>query len=154
MKKTRQQKILEIIEEQSIGTQEELAAALRDHGYDVAQATVSRDIRALKLTKVMGTDGESRYTAMQNGSSENLEEAYIDVLRSGFVSMKPAANIIVIRTVPGMAMALAAALDSLSIREIVGCIAGDDTIMAATESPDAARSAMTRIDSMVRKQQG
>lgn len=151
MKKTRQQKILEIIEEQSIGTQEELAEALRKHGYDIAQATVSRDIRALKLTKVMGPSGESRYTAISGGSAENLEDTYIDVLRSGFVSMRPAANLIVIRTVPGMAMAVAAALDSMSFPEIVGCIAGDDTIMAATESAEAASSVMVRIEGMVKR---
>ena len=149
MKKTRQQKILEIIAEQSIGTQEELAQALKEEGYEVAQATVSRDIRALRLTKVAGPSGELRYTSIRDSQGDGMEDTYIDVLRSGFVSMRPAANLIVIRTFSGMAMAVAAALDNLSVPEILGCIAGDDTIMAATESAKAAEDAMRRIRSMI-----
>ncbi len=134
MKVDRHTKIVELIGQYEIGTQEELAERLREAGYKVTQATVSRDIRELKLTKAAGEDGRQRYMVMKNPQS--YSDKYIRIMRDGFASMDMAQNILVIKTVSGMAMAVAAALDALQFEEIVGCIAGDDTIMCAVRSVD------------------
>jgi len=135
MKVSRQAKILELIAENEIETQEEIARLLNENGYNVTQATVSRDLRELKLTKVAVERGRQKYIELQQPGSENLLiDKYVRILQNGFVSVDNAMNIIVIRTVAGMAMAVAAALDALHIDGIVGCIAGDDTIMCAVRT--------------------
>ena len=133
MKIGRHAKILELIQKNEIGTQEELSAKLEQEGYHVTQATVSRDIRELKLTKVALSNGRQKYVALSE-NKEDMTEKYVRVFRDGFVSMDMAQNILVIRTVPGMAMAVCAALDALKLDEIVGSIAGDDTIMCAVRT--------------------
>lgn len=132
MKNKRQKKILELIVHYEIGTQEELMEKLREAGFDVTQATVSRDIREMKLTKVE-THGKLHYVAFRE-TDDDMKEKYERVFRDGFVSMDNAVNILVIKTISGMAMAVAAALDSMDFKEIVGSIAGDDTIMCAVRS--------------------
>ena len=135
MKVSRQAKILELIAENEIETQEEIARLLNESGYNVTQATVSRDLRELKLTKVTIERGRQKYIELQQSGTENmLIDKYVRILQNGFVSVDNAMNIIVIRTVAGMAMAVAAALDALHIDGIVGCIAGDDTIMCAVRT--------------------
>ena len=133
MKSDRHKKILELIADNNIGTQEELADALNKAGYNVTQATVSRDIRALNLTKVTIDGVNQKYTTLSY-SSPVPNDKYIRVLKEGYLSMDMAQNILVIRTVPGMAMAVCAALDALKLDEIVGSIAGDDTIMCAVRT--------------------
>lgn len=144
MKLERHEKIIELIHEYEIETQEELAARLKESGYKVTQATVSRDIRELNLTKVVGKSGKSRYEVLHS-SKQNLSEKYSRVLRDAFVSMDMAQNILVVKTVPGMAMGVAAALDELQWKEILGCIAGDDTIMCAVKSVDQTLLVMERL---------
>lgn len=148
MKKERQAKIIELIHKQKIETQEELAAWLKKSGFHVTQATVSRDIRELNLTKVTMVDGSQRYAVLDN-QNVDMNEKYIRILSEGFVSMDMAQNILVIKTVSGMAMAVAAALDSLRWNEIVGCIAGDDTIMCAIRSVEDTKTLMRRIRKMI-----
>lgn len=133
MKKQRQGTILDIIRKVDVDTQEELAEMLRERGFKVTQATVSRDIRELELSKVATPDGRQKYVQMPQ-NSPLMEDRYIRVLRDGFVGMDVAQNLLVIRTASGMAMAVAATLDSLSLPEVVGCIAGDDTIFVAARS--------------------
>lgn len=135
MKVKRHAKIVEIISNHRVETQEELADLLNEEGFKVTQATVSRDIRDLKLTKVPTEDGRQRYAVIQGGQSE-MSSKYIRILQDGFVSMDMAQNILVVKTVAGMAMAVAAAMDAVRFPEIVGCIAGDDTIMCAVRSVD------------------
>ena len=135
MKTKRQTKMLELIKKHDIETQEELSDYLQKEGYQVTQATVSRDIRELKLTKVAVDGGHQKYVVLHKADS-GLNDKYIRILRDGFVSMDMAQNILVIKTVSGMAMAVAAALDALHFHEIVGCIAGDDVIMCANRSMD------------------
>ena len=134
MKLERHSKIVELIGKYEIETQEELADYLKEAGFRVTQATVSRDIRELKLTKVPGENNKQRYVVMQN--QESFSDKYIRILKDGYLSMDMAQNILVIKTVSGMAMAVAAALDAIHFYEIVGCIAGDDTIMCAVRSVD------------------
>lgn len=144
MKIERHAKIIELIHEHEIETQEELAARLNESGYSVTQATISRDIRELNLTKVTGKSGRSHYEIIHH-SRQNLSEKYSRVLRDAFLSMDMAQNILVIKTVPGMAMGVAAALDELNWKEIVGCIAGDDTIMCAVKTVDDTLLIMERL---------
>lgn len=148
MKTERHAKILELIRRYEIGTQEELSARLEQDGYHVTQATVSRDIRELKLTKVSLNNGRQKYvTLMEN--KEDMREKYVRVFRDGFVSMDMAQNILVIRTVSGMAMAVAAALDDMDCHEIVGSIAGDDTIMCAVRTVEDTAALMGRLRRIV-----
>ena len=148
MKPKRQAKMLELIKKHEIETQEELSDYLQKEGYQVTQATVSRDIRELKLTKVAMSNGKQKYVALTD-SNEDLSEKYTRVFHDGFVSMDMAQNILVIKTVSGMAMAVAAALDAMHLHEIVGCIAGDDTIMCAVRSVEDTVSVMGRLRRLV-----
>ncbi len=144
MKNARHEQILQLIEIYDIETQEELAEKLNEKGFTVTQATVSRDIRQLQLRKITESDGKSHY-ALGGGYHVDLSRKYKRVLKDAFVSADHAGNIIVIHTVSGMAMAAAAALDSLDWREILGCIAGDDTIMVVIREPDEATDIIKRI---------
>lgn len=144
MKKSRHQKIKELVEEFEIETQEELADRLKEAGYAVTQATVSRDIRELKLSKVPMGGGRQKYTVLVN-SDHYLSEKYIRVLKDGFVSMDMAQNILVVKTVSGMAMAVAAAIDAMKLKEIVGSIAGDDTIMMAVRTVEDTQIVMEKV---------
>lgn len=148
MKVRRQSKIIELINKYNIETQEELADLLTEAGFNVTQATISRDIRELKLTKVAVDNGKQKYIVLQNQEAK-LSEKYVRVLRDGFISMDMAQNLLVIKTVSGMAMAVAAAIDALHINGIVGCIAGDDTIMCAIRSTDETHVVMQKINKLV-----
>lgn len=150
MKLKRHAKILEIIRKYNIETQEELSDRLEQEGFAVTQATVSRDIRELKLTKVAGENGKQKYVALSENHM-NMSEKYIRVFRDGFASMDMAQNILVIKTVSGMAMAVAAALDAMECHEIVGSIAGDDTIMCAVRSVEDTENLMKRLRKIVDK---
>ncbi len=149
MKSDRHNKILEIISEKNIDTQEELVNALNDAGYNVTQATVSRDIRELKLTKI-SENGVQKYVVHQV-REKDLDEKYNRVLKDGYVSMDMAQNILVIKTVSGMAMAVAAALDAMNWDEIVGTIAGDDTIMCAIRTVEDTKMLMDKIYKVINK---
>ncbi len=148
MKVNRHAKIIELINKYHIETQEELADYLNQEGFKVTQATVSRDIRDLKLTKVPAENGKQRYALHQNSES-GMSEKYIRVLKDGYVSMAMAQNILVIKTVSGMAMAVAAAVDAMKWSEVVGSIAGDDTIMCAIRSVDDTVKVMDKIRRIV-----
>lgn len=144
MKKSRHQKIKELVEQYEIETQEELADRLREAGYNVTQATVSRDIRELKLSKLPMGDGRQKYAVLLH-NDHYLSDKYIRVLKDGFVSMDMAQNILVVKTVSGMAMAVAAAIDAMKLKEIVGSIAGDDTIMMAVRTVEDTEIVMGKI---------
>ena len=124
MKTVRQQRILELIQMHDIEKQEELVQMLCEDGFDVTQATVSRDISQLRLKKVSGKNGKLVYKAAES-KHQQAEPKYLRILKESYVSMDMAMNILVIKTVSGMAMAAAAALDACHFSEIVGCIADD-----------------------------
>ena len=132
VKKKRLDKILELIKNNEIETQGELAEMLRKSGFNVTQATVSRDIREMGLVKTAATGGRQKYEAASPVNEE--QNRFIRVLRDSVQKIDQAQNLMVIRTGSGMAMAAAAALDHLDLPEVVGCIAGDDTIMAAVRT--------------------
>ena len=137
MKVKRQSKILELIRENDIETQEMLADLLNKAGFNVTQATVSRDIRELKLTKATMQSGKQKYVATAKERSF-VTERLNRVFRDGIVSIDYAQNIVVIKTLIGMAMAVAAALDSMENSEIMGTIAGDDTIFCVVKNESRA----------------
>ena len=148
MKSKRHVKILELIQKNDIETQEELLDYLNGEGYRVTQATVSRDIRELKLTKVTVRNGRQKYAVLAENTNDMMEK-YTRIFQNGFVSMDMAQNILVVKTVPGMAMAVAAALDSMDCHEIVGSIAGDDTIMCAVRTVEDTVTLMERLRKIV-----
>ena len=148
MKVSRHAKIIELIAQHDIETQEELAEYLNREGFKVTQATVSRDIRDLRLTKVAVDGSRQKYVVLAPEKDE-MNEKYIRVLRDGYISMDMAQNILVIKTVAGMASAVCAALDAMKWNEIVGSIAGDDTIMCAIRSVDDTVKVMDKISKII-----
>jgi len=150
MKRKRHEKIIELIHQNEIETQEELAEHLNASGFKVTQATVSRDIRDLKLTKTSLDGGRQRYVQLKHEEANN--ERFIRVLQDGYLFAERAQNFLVIKTVSGMAMAVAAAIDALKWKEVVGCIAGDDTIMCALRNVEDAAIIMDKILKIVGKE--
>lgn len=151
MKGKRQAAIIEIIEKYDIETQDELAERLQEAGFSTTQATISRDIREMKLTKLALGNGRQKYIVLKQNDLSN-QDKYRRVLMDGILSMEIAQNIIVVKTVSGMAMAVAAALDGLELEGIVGCIAGDDTIMCVVKTNDTSREVVGAIEKIIGKQ--
>lgn len=144
MKKVRHSNIIDIIQKYDVDTQEELAAYLKEAGFNVTQATISRDIRELNLSKIPTGKGGQKYVAIRHADA-GLSDKYIRVLKDGFLAMDMAQNILVIRTVSGMAMAVAAAVDAMRFNEVVGSIAGDDTIMVAVRTVEETKMLMDKL---------
>ena len=148
MKKQRLIKIKELISKYDIDTQEELCEKLNEAGFAVTQATVSRDIRELRLTKIQSPNGGFKYALLVE-SEHYLSDKYLRVLKDGYISMDTAQNLLVVKTVSGMAMAVAAAIDSMKFSRTVGSIAGDDTIMIAFKSEKDADEVCEKIKSVI-----
>ncbi len=148
MKKNRQEKLLELISENEIDTQDELIELLRDNGYDVTQATVSRDIRELKIAKMTTGKGTYRYVlpkqAMQTGTGMNFSTTLIESV----VSVDHACNIVVLKTYAGLAGAVAVGIDGMNMPQVLGCVAGDDTIMIVSRNEVCATEIADHILSM------
>lgn len=145
MKSARQSKIIELIEQYDIMTQEELSELLTQAGFRNTQATISRDIRELKLTKITTDSGKPKY-ALQQPQDIDICKKYRQVLAAGILTMESSENLIVIKTVSGVAMAVAAALDNLDINGLMGCIAGDDTIIAVARSKEMSANVIANIE--------
>lgn len=142
--------ILKIIKEKDIETQEELAAELRSNGMDVTQATVSRDIKELRLVKVMEKNGAYKYAAMEQQDSD-MSDRLFRVFSESVINMEHANNLIVIRTIVAGAQAAASAIDSMNWSEIIGCIAGDDTILVIVRDNAMVGDVLKRFSNMMRK---
>ena len=150
MKRNRQEKMLELISRYEIDTQDELIARLRECGFDVTQATISRDIRELKIAKMMTGKGTYRYVLPKqsaSGSTPKFSTALIDSI----VSVESACNIVVIKTYPGLANAVAVGIDNMNFSQILGCVAGDDTIMIATRDYDSAETISRRMHELLKQ---
>ena len=137
MKSRRHAKILDIIAEYPIETQDELLTRLKDEGYKATQATISRDIKDLRLVKTLGSDGRYRYVSAAKNSTD-IRSNFSSLFASSVNSIDFAQNIVVIKTLSGMAQAVCAALDSNDYKAVVGTIAGDDTIFIACRSSQLA----------------
>ena len=150
MKTKRHAKILEIIRNTIIEKQEDLSKELNKAGYKVTQATISRDIRELNLSKVPVAGGKQKY-AVLDSMVNNMSEKFARVFKEGFVSVDRANNMVVIKTLSGMAMAVGAAIDEMQFENVLGTIAGDDTIFAVLREPDDALKFMDQIVVMAEK---
>ncbi len=139
MKKNRQEKMLDLISKYEIDTQDELIARLRENGYDVTQATISRDIKELKISKMTTGKGTYRYVLpkqMERSAGMKFNAALVDSI----VKVDSACNIVVIHTYPGLANAVAVGIDSMNLQQLLGCVAGDDTIMIAARDEECAKA--------------
>ena len=133
MKSSRQEEIIKIISSYNVETQDELIARLREKGFNATQATISRDIRELRLIKVAVGSNSSKYALPQH-DIQNYSSKYQYIIKETVIKIDTAENLIILKTLPGMAQAAAAAVDGLGLNEIVGSIAGDDTIFIAMKS--------------------
>ncbi len=149
MKKDRHSKILELIEKYEIETQDELIDHLSKIGYNVTQATASRDIRDLKLTKILTQRGTYRYV-LPSRHDKHIDFKFNPAFVESIIKVSVAQNIIVLKTYSGMAQPVAIGIDKLSISEILGCVAGDDTIIVVMEDYDSARDIAERIKELIK----
>jgi transcriptional regulator of arginine metabolism len=148
MKYKRQSTILDIVENNCITTQEELTRLLNETGFDITQATVSRDIKELRLIKVMDKEGRCRYSVNKK-NEQFLSEKLLNIFREAFSSADHANNLVVIKTMPGMAQAAAFVIDSIESYDIIGSIAGDDTVMVVCRTNEDAKELVDRFEKMV-----
>lgn len=148
VKSKRHVKILEIIREKNIDTQEELAEALKDSGFDVTQATVSRDIKNLKLIKVQGNDGKYRYEAPK-ATEDNISKKLVTVLENLTISVENIDKMVIVKTVAAGASPVAEAIDSLGVSEIAGTIAGENTIFIMVRTIEAAEELVVHIRKLI-----
>lgn len=144
MKTKRQSKILEIIQNQKIETQEDLMRALQDRGFPVTQATVSRDIKELRLIKVQDGEGVYRYSVVRQ-ESKPISTKFSTIFHDSVVSIDDACNLVVVKCHAGMAGAACAAMDSLHWPTVIGTLAGDDTFVCITKSPEQALALMEEL---------
>ena len=142
--------ILNLIKDNVIRTQGEITKRLREAGADVTQATVSRDIKELKLVKTSDSDNEYRYVSMANQVFEDLETRLSNIFAEAVVSVDSASNLIVVKTLSGMAQAAATLIDSMEYRGVIGCIAGDDTIMAIAKTEKDANKIADQLRIMLK----
>ena len=149
MKSQRQAKILEIISNRNVETQEQLLAALQEAGFRGTQATISRDIKELRIVKELTNLGTYRYTTSSNELSGSFSTKMNTIFRECIVSFDYAQNIIVIRTLPGLASAAASAIDSMNMSAVIGSLAGDDTVMVVMRDMNAAASFCGEIKSLL-----
>ena len=150
MKNDRQTRILEIIEREPIDTQEQLQQRLLEEGITCTQATISRDIKQLHLIKEPIGQGKYRYAVSVQRNRLNVADKLRTIFRESIVSVDYAQNIVVIKTMAGLANAAAAALDSMSVPDMVGSLAGDDTAMLVMRDTDSARSFCDEIHEMLK----
>lgn len=149
MKKNRQEKLLELISRYEIDTQDELIGRLREHGFDVTQATISRDIRELKIAKMMTGRGVYRYVLPKQTDNRG-GFAFNPALVDAVISVDSALNTVVLKTSPGLAQAVAVGIDRLDTQQILGCVAGDDTILIVTRDTECAEMISDRIRELMK----
>ncbi len=144
----RQSKILELISTKEIETQDELARELRNAGFDITQATISRDIKELGLTKILSSSGKYKYCFV--GSDEQvISNKYISIFKESVISVKPAMNLVVVKTMKGMASAIASFVDKLNISELMGAVNGDDAVMLIFPTTTFASQAVVTLTDML-----
>ena len=149
MKKNRQEKMLELISRYEIETQDELIEKLRESGIEVTQATISRDIRELKIAKMTTGKGSYRYVLPRHAESAPVIK-FSAALTDSIVSINCAGNLAVIKTYPGLASAVAGGIDHMNLHQILGCVAGDDTILVVTRDEECAAAFAEQVQELLR----
>ncbi len=144
----RQSKILELISTKEIETQDELARELKNANFDITQATISRDIKELGLTKILSSSGKYKYCFV--GSDEQvISNKYITIFKESVISIKGAMNLVVIKTMKGLGAGLSSFVDKLNINELMGAVNGDDTVMLIFPSVTLASEAVVTLNDML-----
>jgi transcriptional regulator of arginine metabolism len=149
MRSLRQSKILELISKNAVETQEELVDALKDSNFEVTQATVSRDIKELGLIKIMSDDNKYRYAYIKS-DEQKISARLVNMFRESVISIEPANNLIVLKTLGGSANAAGLVIDKLNGPEILGCIAGDDTVLLITKTSESAERVINILKDLIR----
>lgn len=144
----RQQKLLSLLRDKELSTQDDLVNGMKNAGFEVTQATISRDIKDLGIIKVMTPGGIQKYVSMGR-TGETISGRLMKIYAESVLSVEPASSLIVIKTLPGMAQACASAIDSMRITDLVGTIAGDDTVFVATRSAEIAQSLATSLAHLI-----
>ncbi len=150
MKNNRLKTIVELIKTKSINTQEELLECLKEKGFNVTQATISRDIKELRLSKLTLPDGTTKYSVPAENKNDEFIEKFKTIFRESVISVRTAGNIVVIKCYTGLGNAACAALDSMNFEHLVGTIAGDDTIFGATETPEDAELLASKLGNVIK----
>lgn len=148
MKYSRHSKIFEIIENKDIETQDELALELRNCGFQVTQATVSRDIKEMRLIKVLTKDGRYKYASIREKEGA-VNDRFLKIFRNSVTSIDFAGNIIVVKTLVGSASAAAVSIDALNLKQIVGSIAGDDTIFLVVKEAEMVQELLNKFKELL-----
>ncbi|MDO5733173.1 MAG: arginine repressor [Eubacteriales bacterium] len=143
-KSQRQALIISIIESKKISTQEELVAALTEAGAEVTQATISRDVRELNIVKSSDINGHSRYATMRS-TKMGPDRSLLNVFLEATIAIRTGKNFVVVKTIPGLASGSAALIDAFHNEEVLGCVAGDDTIFIACQSDEAAEELAEKL---------
>ena len=151
MRISRQNKILELIENNEIETQDKLASMLRDYGYEVTQATVSRDIKELQLVKTLSSSGKYKYVVSKSDDGP-IPPRLIDIYRSTVRSINKSGNIVLLKCLPGCANAAGEALDSMELKHVIGTVAGDNTLLLVTDDPANSDEVVDRLRGLLEKQ--
>ena len=148
MRYSRQNKIIELISSRDIGTQEELASLLRESGFEVTQATVSRDIKELQLVKVLSSDGKYKYSAAKS-QDQPTSDRFTKIFRETITSFDSSGNIVVVKTLSGCAAAAGEAIDSGGMEHIIGSIAGDNTLFLLVDKEENVPYVINRFKEML-----
>ncbi len=146
---SRQSKILELISTKDISSQDELVACLKAANFDITQATISRDIKELGLIKILTNDGKYKYALMDNGE-QTVSNKNISIFRESVISVKPANNLCVIKTVKGLACGICSMIDKLNLENVMGSVYGDDTVMIILPNNQGAQIASETLEQLIR----
>ncbi|MGN0694434.1 MAG: arginine repressor [Lentihominibacter sp.] len=147
MRISRQNKILELISQHEIETQDKLAAMLKDYGYEVTQATISRDIKELQLIKVLSSTGHYKYSVSTNNAGP-VSERFKDIYRKSITSIAQSGNIVLLKALSGCGPAAGEALDCLDLPHVIGSVAGDNTILLVVDDPENTQEVVEELEKM------
>lgn len=146
---SRQSKILELISTKEIETQDELARELKNANFEITQATISRDIKELGLTKILGSNGKYKYAILGSSEQQVVSNKYISIFKECVISVKPALNLAVVKTIKGMASSICSFIDKLNLTELMGATYGDDTIMLIFPTTTFAAEAVATLNELM-----
>ena len=145
----RQSKILELIAAKEIETQDELVTELRNLNYDVTQATISRDIKELGLIKILSDSKKYKYAFVDSTSTQQMSDKFAGIFKESIISIKPAKNLVVVKTLKGMASAIGAFIDKMNLEYSLGCVYGEDTVMVICTDDDDALLTYEKLSTML-----
>ena len=145
----RQSKILELISTREIETQDELVECLRNANFDITQATISRDIKELGLIKILSAEtGKYKYSLVDSGE-QAISNKYISIFKEAVISIKPAQNLVVLKTIKAMASSICSLIDKLNLDSVMGAVAGDDTVMIILPTNDVAHKIVYTLENLI-----